>query len=120
MYTIDASVWINGFDNHEEGHEISRQVLDILRAPKYTIILPMLVLVEVAGAISRTRHEPTKAEAFVLTLRRLPNVRLISLDLTNVQEAQSLAAQQGLRGADAVYAAVAKRYATTLISLDNE
>ena len=37
-----------------------------------------------------------------------------------VQQALELAAHYGLRGADAVYAAVAQRAACTLISLDNE
>jgi hypothetical protein len=26
MYTIDASVWVNGFDRRESGHQISRQL----------------------------------------------------------------------------------------------
>ncbi len=120
MYTIDASVWVNGFDQREPGHEISRKVLGLLHARGASIILPNLVLVEVAGAISRTRGNHAQAEAFAASLSRLPNVTFAPLDKLYAHLAQTLAAQHGLRGADAVYAAVAKQAASTLITLDNE
>jgi predicted nucleic acid-binding protein len=120
MYTVDASVWVNGFDQRESGHETSRQVLELLRAQTIPIIEPILVLAEVAGAISRTRQDPARAEAFATTLGQLPNVTILPLDEVLGQQALALAAQHGLRGADAVYAAVAQQVGCTLISLDNE
>lgn len=68
MYTVDASVWVNGFDQRESGHEISRQLLELLGTRALPIIEPVLVLVEVAGAISRTRQDPSRAEVFATTL----------------------------------------------------
>jgi predicted nucleic acid-binding protein len=120
MYTVDASLWVNGFDQRESGHETSRQVLELLRAQTIPIIEPILVLAEVAGAISRTRQDPARAEAFAITLGQLPNVTILPLDEALGQQALALAAQHGLRGADAVYAAVAQQVGCTLISLDNE
>jgi len=120
MYTVDASVWVNGFDQRESGHETSRQVLELLRAQTIPIIEPILVLAEVAGAISRTRQDSARAEAFALTLGQLPNVTILPLDEALGQQALALAAQHGLRGADAVYAAVAQQAGCTLISLDRE
>lgn len=120
MYTVDASVWVNGFDQRESGHETSRQVLELLRARTIPIIEPILVLAEVAGAISRTRQDPTRAEAFAITLGQLPTVTIVPLDDALGQQALALAAQHGLRGADAVYAAVTQQAGCTLISLDNE
>lgn len=120
MYTVDASVWVNGFDQRESGHETSRQLLELLRAQAVPIIEPMLVLAEVAGAISRTRQDPARAEAFAIVLGQLPNVTILPLDDTLGQQALALAAQHGLRGADAVYAAVAQQAGCTLISLDHE
>jgi predicted nucleic acid-binding protein len=120
MYTVDASVWVNGFDQREPGHAISRQVLDLLRAQGIPIVVPNLVLAEVAGAISRTRNNPAQAQAFAAALGRLPNVRLVPLDNVLIQQAQALAASHGLRGADAIYAAVALQAGSILISLDNE
>jgi predicted nucleic acid-binding protein len=154
MYTVDASVWVNGFDLREAGPVTSRQLLEVLRTRVLPIIVPnlerfpsrcrgatdsfpwqagashaqapsirvktALVLAEVAGAISRTRHDPVRAEAFATTLGRLPNVTVVALDEALGDQARALAAQHGLRGADAVYAAVAQQAGCTLISLDQE
>jgi predicted nucleic acid-binding protein len=120
MYTIDASVWVNAFDQREPGHLVSRQFLDTLRSQALPIIVPNLVLVEVAGAISRTRHAPAQAQAFAIALSRLPHVTVRVLDEVCAFQALTLAAQHGLRGADAVYAAVAREAGSTLVTLDNE
>ena len=120
MYTIDTSVWVNGFDRREPGHTISRQVLDLLGTLTLPIIVPYLVLAEVAGAISRTRNSPAQAQAFAIALSRLPNVTLVPLDAVLAQQALALAAQYGLRGAVAIYAAVALHTGSILLSLDNE
>jgi len=120
MYTIDASVWVNGFDRREPGHVTSRQLLELLRVQGLPIIEPMLVLAEVAGAISRTRQDPARAQAFATALGQLPNVTVVPCDTVLGQRALELAAQHGLRGADAMYAAVTRHAACTLISLDNE
>ena len=117
---MDASVWVNGFDHREEGHQTSRQVLDLLKTQALAVVVPNLVLVEVAGAISRTRQNPQKAQEFANALRNLPNVTLLLLDEALTQRALMLAAQHGLRGADAIYAAVALQSGGTLVTLDNE
>jgi predicted nucleic acid-binding protein len=120
MYTIDASVWVNGFDQREPGHQISRQVLELLSQQSIPIVVPNLVLAEVAGAISRTRNDPTQAQMFAVALNNLPNVTVMPLDEMLAHQTLALAAQHGLRGADAVYASVAMHAGCTLITLDNE
>lgn len=120
MYTIDASVWVNAFDQREPGHLMSRQFLEALRDQALPIILPNLVLAEVAGAISRTRQAPVQAQAFAAALRQLPHVTIRLLDDICASHALTLAARHGLRGADAVYAAVAHEAGSTLITLDKE
>jgi predicted nucleic acid-binding protein len=47
-------------------------------------------------------------------------VTVVALDAALGHQARALAAQYGLRGADAVYAAVAQQAGCTLISLDHE
>jgi predicted nucleic acid-binding protein len=120
MYTVDASGWVNGFDQREAGHATSRQLLAVLRTRALPITVPSVVLAEVTRAISRTRHDPVHAEAFATTLGRLPNVTVVALDVAPGDQARALAAQYGLRGADAVCAAVAQQSGSTLISLDHE
>ncbi len=120
MFTIDASVWVNSFDQREPGHQQSRQLLERLAQGSSPVFLPYLVCVEVAGAVSRTRQNPAQAQAFIAAMRELPNITFIPLDSMLSEQASTLASQYGLRGADAVYAAVALEYGTTLISLDHE
>ncbi len=120
MYTVDASVWINGFDRSEAGHEISRQFLELLHSQADPVFLPNLACVEVAGAIARTRGASERAQEFATALSRLPNVTLLALDDELAGQAQALAADHALRGADAVYAAVALSSGCTLVSLDRE
>jgi predicted nucleic acid-binding protein len=115
MYTVDASVWVNAFDQREPGHQVSRQFLEVVRNQALPIIVPNLVLVEVAGAISRTRQTPVQAQAFAIALNRLPHVTVRVLDEVCALHALTLAAQHGLRGADAVYAAVAREAGSTLV-----
>ena len=120
MYTVDASVWVNAFDQREPGHLVSRQFLEVLRSQALPIIVPNLALVEVAGAISRTRRASAQAQAFATALSRLPHVTVRVLDEACALHALTLAAQHGLRGADAVCAAVAYEAESTLGTLDNE
>jgi hypothetical protein len=54
-----------------------------------------------------TRRAPAQAQAFATALSRLRHVTVRVLDEVCAFHALSLAAQQGLRGADAIYAAVA-------------
>ena len=120
MYTVDASVWVNAFDQREPGHQVSRQFLEVVRGQAVPIIVPNLVLAEVAGAISRTRQAPAQAQAFAIALSRLPHVTVRVLGEGCALHALTLAAAHGLRGADAVYAAVAYEAGSTLVTLDNE
>jgi predicted nucleic acid-binding protein len=53
-------------------------------------------------------------------LGRLPNATVVALDVAFRYQARALAAQHGLCGVDAVYAAVAQQAGCTLISLDHE
>ena len=54
------------------------------------------------------------------TLRGLSNQTLVPLDAVIEDRAVHLAATTRLRGADAVYAAVAQQYGATLVTLDRQ
>lgn len=120
MYTLDASVWVNGFDRKEPGAQITRRLLQLLADRSVPIVIPNLALVEVAGSVSRTRRRPIKAVAFADSIARLPHVTVVPLTAELVEASVQLAARYALRGADAVYAAVALGAQCTLISLDGE
>jgi predicted nucleic acid-binding protein len=119
-FTVDASVFLNAFNPSEAGHTESQRVLAWLQEQSTPIIVPTLVLPEVAATISRVRGDAALARDFASALSRLPNLVLVNLDPTLAQQAAEAAAQYRLRGSDAVYAAVALRFGSVLVTLDRE
>lgn len=84
------------------------------------MIVPTLLLPEIAAAISRGRADAALAREFANRVGQLPNLMLIPLDATLSRQAVEIAAGYGLRGSDAVYAAVAQRFGSKLLTLDRE
>ena len=80
----------------------------------------MLMLAEVAGAISRRTGRARLARRAVEGLLRLPALRLVSVDQRLGEAAAQLAADLRLRGADAVYVATARHLRLPLITWDRE
>jgi predicted nucleic acid-binding protein len=119
-YTVDASVFLNAFNPYEAGHEASHRFLAGLQERAVPIIVPLLLLPEVAAAISRGREDEALAREFAATLTRLPHLVWVPLDSTLARQAADVAAQYRLRGSDAVYGAVALRFGATLVTLDGE
>ncbi|HSJ57398.1 MAG TPA: type II toxin-antitoxin system VapC family toxin [Anaerolineae bacterium] len=119
-YTVDASVFLNAFNPYEQGHETSHELLAHLQQRALPIIVPTLLLPEIAAAISRGRQDEVLAREFALALSHLPHLIMIPLDETLARQAMDVAAVNRLRGSDAVYAAVALRFGTTLVTLDRE
>jgi predicted nucleic acid-binding protein len=119
-YTIDASVFLNAFNPYEAGHEHSRRLLAELQAEGVPIIVPTLVLPEVAAAVSRGHDDTNLARRFAANLRQLPHLVLVPLGGMLAAHAADVAAEHRLRGSDAVYAAVALRFGSTLVTVDEE
>jgi len=120
MYTLDANIFVRDLDTREPQHAECHALLDELQAQALPIIVPVLVLAEVAGTVSRTRHDPMAGRLAADLLRGIGNLTLIPMDDSLAQEAAELAADYALRGADATYVAVARRHNCTLVSLDRE
>jgi predicted nucleic acid-binding protein len=120
VYTIDASVFLNAFNPYEAGHEESHRLLAHLQEQATPIIAPTLLLPEVAAAVSRGREDEDLAREFAISLSRLPHLVLVPSDTALAQQATDLAARYRLRGSDAVYAALALRFGSTLVTLDRE
>lgn len=120
MYTLDASIFVRDLNPREPNHAICRDLLERLAAQQIRIIAPSLLRVEVAGTISRELRDPMCGRRAMTMLQQLPNLTLVALDESLADVAAEIAADRALRGADAVYVAVAHRYRCTLVSLDQE
>ncbi len=120
MFTVDTSVHINAMNPAEEGSAESQAFLERLYRRPWPVFSPTLLLVEVAAAVSRARNDAGQGIAMAQAIYGLPGQVWLSLDDSLADEAVRLAAGQRLRGADAIYAAVARRYGTTLVTLDRQ
>jgi len=119
-YTLDASVVVSAVRRVEPKHAESRRLMDQLRESATPVIVPTLLLPEAVAALRRVTGDAELARAFAATLRRLPNVVWVPLDTLLARQAGELAAEHSLRGCDAVYAAVARRFGGTLVTLDQQ
>jgi predicted nucleic acid-binding protein len=118
--TIDASVFVSAFTPTEPAHQASKAFMLNLREQSIPIIVPVLVLPEISAALVRGQGKPKLGLAFVQELRNFPNTTFINVDESIADLAVDIAANNRLRGSDAVYAAVALRFGTELITLDRE
>lgn len=119
-FTVDASVFVNAFNPHETGHAASLRVLSAIQERGDPIIVPALLLTEVASAIARATDDTAGAVAYVDAIAALSNVTLVTMTSAVARQAADLAATHRLRGADALYVAVSLRYGTVLVTRDGE
>ena len=119
-YTVDASVFLNAFNPSEAGHAASHRFLEYLRSEAIPTIAPTLLLPEVAATIKRGRGDERLAREFAAALVHLPHLVFVPLDQALAQKAAEVAARHGLRGSDAVYATVAMRFGSALVTLDRD
>ena len=118
--TIDASVFVSAFTPTEPAHQASKAFMLNLREQSVPIIVPVLVLPEISAALARGQGKPKLGLAFVQELRNCPNTTFINVDESIADLAVDIAANNRLRGSDAIYAAVTLRFGTELITLDRE
>ena len=118
--TIDASVFVSAFTPSETAHQASKAFMLSIRQQVVPIIVPVLVLPEISAALARGQKKPDLGKAFVQELKNFPNTTFINLDSSLADLAVEVAANHRLRGSDAVYAAVALRFGTKLVTLDKE
>ncbi len=106
MIVVDASVWVSAWISHEAQHAISRAWLNRVIVDE-VLIVPSLALAEIAGAISRVSGSAAAARRAVDSIEQFPNLQIVVPDLQVWMTAVRLAADRKLRGADAVYVAMA-------------
>lgn len=118
--TIDASVFVNAFSPTEVGSDNSLEFIEATRRQGIPVILPVLVLPEISAAIARKQNNTDLALGLVQELRLFSNITFVAVDEILADLAVDIAANRRLRGSDAVYAAVALRFSTELVTLDRE
>src|SRR5579883_745268 len=104
---VDASVWVSRLVPQDVHHDVSRRWLDRYIAAGGRLVAPIMLFIEVAGAIARRTGQPTLAHQAIAHLRTVTQLHIVPVDMVVGRNASHLAADLQLRGADAIYVAVA-------------
>ena len=118
--TIDASVFVSAALPSEVQFSNIGAFLNKIRLWPRVLHRPTLLVPETAASLARCANNAGVGQNSVRWVTSFPGMNLISLDLARVLQAARLAATYRMRGADAVYVAVAQEIGTTLITWDAE
>ena len=120
MAVIDASLYIALINAHEPDHARSWTWFECAKAAQEPIRAPVILLAEVAAALSRGVGDLALARQVVLQLRHSRAVELVPVSLALAERAASIAADHRIRGCDAVYVALADQLGDCLVTLDEQ
>jgi predicted nucleic acid-binding protein len=120
VFTLDANIFVRDVDVRDPHHATCHALLEALHAQRTPLICPHILLPEVAGAVRRTWQDALRGRLAAQFVGGLPNLMLVTVDAALAQDAADLAADYALRGMDALYVAVARRYGCMLVTLDDD
>ena len=120
MAVVDASVYVALLIPHEDGHGDAWAWLRGAHDAGEPILAPTILTTEVAAAISRGAGQPALARRAVQHILSGTVVELMPVTVTLSRRAAGIAIDCRLRGADAVYVALAERHRDELVTLDRQ
>jgi predicted nucleic acid-binding protein len=117
---LDASLWVARLVPQDVFHEAVKTWMAVQLENGVIFLAPALLLAEVGGAISRRTNAPELGQQALENLNHLPGLQIVEMDAALMDQAAQLAAELGLRGADATYVAVAAHLDLALATLDDD
>ncbi|HEX9721731.1 MAG TPA: type II toxin-antitoxin system VapC family toxin [Candidatus Paceibacterota bacterium] len=120
MFCVDASVFLSAAKGDEPYSKQSKGFLDSVESEGHKMLVPEILIPEVASGLFRATKNSKFSLEFVGALRGLPNCTFVPVDGRLADRAAKIICETGLRGADAIYVALAFEYAVPLVTLDKE
>jgi predicted nucleic acid-binding protein len=120
VIVTDASFWVSALLAQDTHHREADALLRRMAAEEITVIAPALAIIEVAGALVRRTQNPAAAEMVIRHLQGQPWLTLVPMTVAFAEIAARTAITCALRGADAIYVALARQEGLPLITRDNE
>jgi predicted nucleic acid-binding protein len=117
---VDASIWVAVLVPRDAHHAVCRAWIGRELTAGATLLIPVHALAEVAGAVARRTGYPAEGRRALATLLAVLRLQLMPVDAVLARSAAEAAADHLLRGADALYAAMAHLLGLPLITLDAE
>ena len=120
MNVVDASVLVAALYPPDVHHQVSRAWLRRHLRAGGILIAPILLLAEVASAVTRRSGDRALGQQALDRLLAFQQLRLVPLDPRIGVLAAQLALDLRLRGANAVYVAIAAQLQVPLVTWDRE
>jgi predicted nucleic acid-binding protein len=120
MFVVDANVWVSYYLLNDVNYAPSKTWLDQQIANSQLLVAPTLLLPEVSGAIARRTGLTNEGLQAIARITNFTTLNLINVTDSLGKRAADLAADLRLRGADAIYVAVAHQIGVPLVTWDNE
>lgn len=120
MLTLDANIWVAAFDPKDHFRESSVAFLRAVAQKEIRLHGPAFVALEVACALARRAGDSAVGTLALTRLRSHPMLLLHPMNDHCLSTAQEIGAAHLLRGADALYAAIARLSNAPLVTWDNE
>lgn len=118
MPVIDVSLYITLINAHEERHASCWRWFERAQEDGITILSPVILLAEVAAALSRGVGDPALAHKVLEQLKHSGVIELVPVTLTLAERAAKIAADYRIRGCDSIYVALAYDLKEPLVTLD--
>ena len=120
MPVIDASVYVALYLKAEHAHSVSRTWFGEAVSAHNTLFAPVVLLAEIGAALSRGAGQPDLARQAVTQLLESGLVELVTVSSELAERAAEIAIDCRIRGADAIYVALAERLDDELVTLDQQ
>lgn len=120
MAVIDASVYVALINAKEKEHTNSWAWFEQAKKEQQTIAAPVILLAEVAAALSRGVGDLVLAHRVVGQLKRSRVIELVPVTLALAEQAAVIAGDYHIRGCDAIYVALASQLEDCLVTLDQQ
>ncbi|HVT56838.1 MAG TPA: PIN domain-containing protein [Thermoanaerobaculia bacterium] len=118
MPVVDASVCVALFNAGESAHAAAVAWFAAAGLGEEPIVAPVILLAEVGAALGRAGLDSVSSRAVVELLRGRRMLELFPVDEMLAARAAAIAAAHHIRGADAIYVALADQLAIALITFD--
>lgn len=120
MPVVDASVCTAFFSAREPQHVPSRVWFREARKREELVVAPVILVAEVAAALGRGLADSALADYAVGILLARRWVELFPVTQALATRAAKIAAEQKIRGCDAIYVALAQQLSMELVTLDGD